>query len=496
MPKSIAIIGAGIAGLSAGCYARMNGFDTTIFELHDKPGGLCTSWERDGYVVDGCLHWLCGSSRRNSFHRNWRELGALDGVRVVDHEEFVRVEEPGGKTFIVYTDIDRFEKHLLELAPGDRNAIRGFADRVRLFARSDEMFAQEVRGLPARLLRTVRAVPFFYRLIGSMRVSLESYAARFKDPFVRRCFTAVFDLPDFPMLAVYWTLGMMNNRAAGYPLGGSLEFARRIERRYLSLGGVMRYQSRVRRILVEDGRAVGVTTADGEDFRADYVISAADGHSTLYEMLEDHYLDPRIHQCFQKLKPFPPLVYIAVGIGYDLSDQPHSIICRPDCSFSIPGRPIDKVYLRHFCYDPSLAPPGKSVLISMFPTDYAAWKDIASETDRYEAQKRCIADQFVGFLQRRFPEIKDKVEMVDVATPMTFERYTGNWQGSFEGWLITTKSIRMRIPKKLRTVRNLHLIGQWVQPGGGVPTGAMHGRAVIQAICRENRLKFQTTEVG
>lgn len=496
MPKSIAIIGAGIAGLSAGCYARMNGFDTTIFELHDKPGGLCTSWERDGYVVDGCLHWLCGSSPHNNLHRYWRELGALEGTRVVDHEEFTRLEEPGGKRFIVYTNIDRLEKHLLDLAPGDQATIRRFADTLRLFARSDEAFAREVQGLPARLARGIRAVPFFYKLMRTMKVPVEKFAVQFKDPFVRRAFSTVFDLPDFPMMAVYYTLAMMHNRAAGYPIGGSLEFARRIERRYLSLGGIIRYNSRVEKILVEDRKAVGVRCQNGEELRADYVISAADGHCTLYEMLGEPYLDAKVHDYFRKLKPFPPLVYVAAGIACDLSDQPHSVVCRPDSPFSIPGNPIEKVYLRHYCYDPFLAPPGKSVLISMFPTDYEAWKAIAADPERYAAQKRCIADQFVGFLERRLPQVKGKVEMVDVATPMTFEHYTGNWQGSFEGWLITTKTITMKMRKKLPAVGNFHMIGQWVQPGGGLPTGAMHGRAVIKAICRENRLAFQTTESG
>ncbi len=51
MPQSIAIIGAGIAGLAAGCYAQMNGYDSEIFELHDLPGGLCTAWERRDYCL-------------------------------------------------------------------------------------------------------------------------------------------------------------------------------------------------------------------------------------------------------------------------------------------------------------------------------------------------------------------------------------------------------------------------------------------------------------
>ena len=56
MEKSIIIIGAGIAGLSAGCYGQMNGYRTQIFEMGTKPGGLCTSWKRKGYTIDGCIH--------------------------------------------------------------------------------------------------------------------------------------------------------------------------------------------------------------------------------------------------------------------------------------------------------------------------------------------------------------------------------------------------------------------------------------------------------
>ena len=68
MGNSVAIIGAGVAGLSAGCYARMNGMDACIFELHDKPGGLCTAWQREGYTFDNCIEWLIGSSEASSFH--------------------------------------------------------------------------------------------------------------------------------------------------------------------------------------------------------------------------------------------------------------------------------------------------------------------------------------------------------------------------------------------------------------------------------------------
>jgi phytoene dehydrogenase-like protein len=126
MTKSIAIIGGGIAGLSAGCYGRMNGYTTTVFEMHDLPGGQCTAWKRNGYTVDGCIHWLVGSGPASSFHKIWRELGALQGRKIVDHEEYMRITG-GGKTFILYTDAEKLRRHMKELAPGDPRPSTGLS---------------------------------------------------------------------------------------------------------------------------------------------------------------------------------------------------------------------------------------------------------------------------------------------------------------------------------------------------------------------------------
>ena len=63
MTKKTVIIGGEIAGLSAGCYAQMNGYETEIYEMHNLPGGLCTAWQRKGYTFDGCIHWLVAPRR-------------------------------------------------------------------------------------------------------------------------------------------------------------------------------------------------------------------------------------------------------------------------------------------------------------------------------------------------------------------------------------------------------------------------------------------------
>ncbi len=124
-------------------------------------------------------------------------------------------------------------------------------------------------------------------------------AARFTDRFVRDAMRSIFDVPDFPALLGLMPLVWMHAHDAGYPIGGSLAFAQAIEQRYRELGGQISYGTRVDRVLVEGSRAVGVRLADGTEHRADDVVSAADGHATVFGLLEDGYASPAIHRAYQ-----------------------------------------------------------------------------------------------------------------------------------------------------------------------------------------------------
>jgi phytoene dehydrogenase-like protein len=139
----IAIVGAGIAGLAAGCYAQMNGYRTQIFEMHNQPGGLCTAWQRQGFVFDGCIHYLFGSGQGQPFYRLWEELGIVPQQQFFHHDELLRVSEPNGKTLIVYCNPDRLEQHLIELSPMDRHLIRDFCAGIHTFTRFDLSLLQQ-----------------------------------------------------------------------------------------------------------------------------------------------------------------------------------------------------------------------------------------------------------------------------------------------------------------------------------------------------------------
>lgn len=490
MPKSIAIIGAGIAGLSAGCYGQMNGYQTTIFEAHDLPGGLCTSWRRKGYTFDGCIHWLVGSAPGNSFYRVWEELGAVQGRAMVNHEEFFRIERADGGRFIMYTNADKLERHLKEISPQDEAIIAEFTKAIRLF--SDLEIPIDVKGLEWFRV-AFRMIPLLGLFKKFARISTKEYAQRFKDPFLKEVIGSFFNLPDFPVLGLMITLGWMHKQCAGYPVGGSLAFARTIAERYRKLGGIIHYKSRVTRILTEDNKAVGIRLADGTEHRADLIISAADGHATIFEMLEGRYLDDEIRGYYRDLPVFPPIIQVSLGVNGDFSNEPHMVQFQLAKPVKIAGEEHGAIGVRHYNYDPAMAPPGKSSLVVMFSSNYDYWKKLGADPERYRKEKEQIAQEVIAALEHRFPGIRDRVEVIDVATPLTYERYTGNWKGSMEGWLLTTKTMGKSLRKTLPGLKNFYLIGQWVEPGGGLPPAALSGRNVIKTICRRDRKKFMVT---
>jgi phytoene dehydrogenase-like protein len=216
-------------------------------------------------------------------HRVWEELGAVQGRQIVDHAVYLQVEGAGGKVFTVYTHVDRLEKHMLELAPADARPIKELCSAIRRAAGVNIPLDSLNALSTAKIMLQMLPMIGLYRKWGKMPVP--AFAARISDPFLRQAFSDIFDMPDFPMLAVIMMLSSMHNRNAGYPVGGSLEFSRAIERRYLALGGELDYNSRVVKILVENDTAVGIRLADGSEQRSDIVISAADGHATIFDML-------------------------------------------------------------------------------------------------------------------------------------------------------------------------------------------------------------------
>jgi phytoene dehydrogenase-like protein len=496
--KTIIIIGAGIAGLATGCYGQMNGYKTKIFELHDLPGGLCTAWERKDYILDGCIHYLFGSAPDQPFHFLWEELDAARGRSMLNHTEFMQVVGSDGKKLVAYCDPDRFEAHLKEMSPKDIKVIESLTSGIRQFTHFD-MSALSIK--PRSLMNLndwlnlgQKMIPFLRPMVNWGMVSAQNFAKRFKDPFLRQAFPHLFAWPEIPMMAAVSLLAYMHTGNAGFPAGGSLEFARSIEKRYLELGGEIYYKTQVEKILVDDGRATGVRLYNDEVHHADYILSAADGHSTLFDMIGEEYLSKKVAGLYKGQLPTYSMVLISFGVKRDLSSEPHWATYLLDEPLLIAGENRHAIGVKHYCFDPSLAPAGKSVIEVILRSNYAYWEHIYGRK-LYDTEQTQVSDILLDFLEKRYPGLSAQVEMVDEATPLSYERYTGNWLGSTTGWLLTDKTAMLMlrgIPKTLSKLKNFYMAGQWVEPGGSVPLVALSGRNAIQMICHADHKPFTT----
>jgi phytoene dehydrogenase-like protein len=327
------------------------------------------------------------------------------------------------------------------------------------------------------------------------RWTMQGFAAQCTDPVLADVMRLLIDtpgwpMPDAPLVGALMVLASYDARNAGAPLGGSIHVAQTVAKRYRGLGGKLRCHARVARILVERDRAVGVRLADGSEVRADAVVSAADGRTTIFDWLEGRYAGPEIRRAYADWKVYPPLVQVMLGVARDLSAEPHHVVFDLPRPVLVAGQARAMLDARHYCFDPSMAPAGKSVVQVWYTSNYDYWATLRADPASYAAEKARVADLTLAELERRWPGITGQVEVVDVATPVTFARYTGNWQGSPDGWCMTLANLGAALPQRLPGLGRFLMAGQWTVPFSGVPGAAMSGCHAIQLLCHEDRRPF------
>ena len=489
--KKVVIIGGGIAGLSAAVYALRCGYAVELLESNSQTGGLAMSWKRGGYTFETCLHWLVGSRAGADLHERWRELLDIDQLKFVNPEVFVRIEtERGDDGLTIYTNADRLEMALLKRAPQDTAAILEFTDAVRRL--SGFRIVDPSEGLAENWRPFLQDLPRFPLLRRLSRMSGIDYGRRFTDPLLRTFFSDR-DMGRMSAIAVILSLAWMHAGNAGYCLGGSQAVIRGIEATVRRLGGVIRFDTKVEKIVVEEDRAVGVELAGGGRVAGDWVISAADGHATLFRMLGGRYMTEALRERYATRPLFPSYVQVSLGVGMDLHDQPPMLVVLLDQPLVVdPGTGQDHASFRFFHFDPTFAPPGKTAVTSFLPTrNDRYWCDLrANDPPRYHVEKHRVAEAVLAVLARRIPGVRAAIEAVDVSTPASVVRHTGNWQGTMEGWLVEPGDRWRPLQQTLPGLERFMMVGQWVAPGGGLPSGPMTARPAVKAICRADHVPF------
>lgn len=493
--KNIVVVGAGIAGLSAGIYARVNGFDATVLEMGAKPGGVCAGWERDGILVNGSIHWLVGSAPGSDLHDMWMELGVLDDHPHLSPARFGLFHDLGGVDLHLWRDPDRLQAHLTEISPADAEPIADMCDAIRVFRDTDFPMrrAFELLGMTDWIRIFAGNLPFMRAHRRFSGVTVDEYAERFRHPALKGMLRH-FWTPGLSMQFLLMQLGFAAKGSAAYPLGGSGPFIERLVARLQGLGGRLETRERVTGITVEQGRATGVTIEDGRWIAADHVIAACDA-TTIYDQLLPGGRDLR-PPVLDDLTRFPSLCYFSAGVTHDFGALPtvtmgHNLAFDPPLMVGPTAheRPTVQIYT----FDPTLAPKGQTLLTAMLETDYDWWRGRDAEGPQaYRAARDSVATAMIDGLNRHFPGLGETVIFRDLATPLTYERFTGNHRGAYEGWLPTPAAARATVPTHLDTVRNFWMAGHWVAPGGGMPPAAYTGRNAVQLICDQEDQDFRT----
>jgi len=497
MGKKMVIVGAGIAGLSTGFYARLNGFETLILERDKVPGGLCAAWTRKGYTFDMSMHLLT-SSKRGPYRQMWEELGVV-GEREFHYHDSLYTIEGRDKSLELSTDREKLKATLIALSPDDAKLSTEFVD---LFCGPNLMAAASLKAPelfgPLDYLRMgTAALPMMpiFRKYG--KTTIQDFASRFRDPFLRDAIRFSIDSPGWRMqrfpISVMAGFARSAVTEAGVPIGGSNRAIRDIAERFEQMGGELRYKSGVADIIVEDNRATGVRLESGDEIGTDIVVWAADGHHLIFDILGGEYMSEEIRKMYTEWIPVQPLVQITMGVNRDMSREPYRLIRELAKPIEIAGEQHRWMSVISHAFDPTSAPKGKTALEVWYATHYDYWKELSKERTRYKAEKARVAELSLDALEERWPGIRSQVEVVEVATPATYVRYTGNWQGSPDGWYVTIDNVMKRsLLRTLPGLSGLFTVGQWTAPYTGTVIAATSGRQLVEILCRKMHQPFVT----
>jgi phytoene desaturase len=482
--SKLLVIGGGLAGMSAGCHALQSGIPTTIIEHHLALGGVCSSWQRGPYVIDGCIHWLTGGA----FSRLYAELGILDLVPLRILQTWVHYRDvETGVDLAITRDLDAFFAELARIGPEDKAELERLRKAASELATLEPpLNAPELSTLRERM-RAAWELRDKVGAIVHLRKPLGVWAEEhLQSPALRRLFGRLMP-PEAPAMFLAMVLGYLEQGYLSRPVGGTGAFRAALEQRFRALGGHVLLHSTVEEILVDAGRATGVRLSDGTMLPADLVISTASSPETVLRLLGGRYDAEPTRTRLERWKLFDPIVLASYGVDRAYAEAPALSVINGITPFEVGGRSTEALYVRVCNDDASFAPAGHTVVQAMVSTSYEWW---ATRGTRYTHEKEAVSAAVLEALAPFFPGIAEAVRVTDVATPLSYWSLARSWRGAYEGWMPSADSIFSHVEKKLAGLSGVYLAGQWVEPGGGVPMAVMSGRQAVELACHDLRRAF------
>jgi phytoene dehydrogenase-like protein len=455
------VIGAGVGGLICANLLVRAGLQVLLVEQHCLVGGYCSTFRRKGYTFDAATH----------FYPLLGNPATITGSLLSELEmttEWVKMDPvdcfhfPDRSRFSVPANFDVYIEKLKKEFPEEARSIDDFFTVVRkAYMVGLVHYFRNVdteRILPYQHL-TIREALNTHFKNQKLKLLLTGDIGHWGSPPSRTSF--VFD----SMLRLAYFLGNY------YPRGGSQVFVDELAQRFEEAGGHILMSSAVRRILINNHTAHGVEIETGSPRRrvrlhisAGVIVSNADLRLTLEHMIGPELLDPDYLQTVKQLRPTLPCFLLHIGLKDISLEELRKAEGYHWSSWDAENVATDafKVFLPT-AFDPGLAPPGGQIIIVQKVTkvDY-------DNIDDWPAHKAAIEDFILTSLETCLPGISSKIVVKLSASAQTSNRYTLNHHGAMLGWEMAPDQLGERRPAIQSPFKNLHFVGHWAQPGGGI----------------------------
>ncbi len=487
--EKVVVIGGGIAGLTAGIYALKSGFDAEIYEKNAIAGGECIGWNRKGYHIDNCIHWLTGTKKGTQMYDLWKTVGAL-----TDDTEYAKIDSfyistHEGKSVTLWNDLERTRKELIAAAPEDEEEINKFIQYTEyskqcLFPAAKPMEMWGIKDYIA-MGRDMGDMGKVMKEFG--KISLHEYSKRFKSPLLRKMIVDYLpgEYTAYSLLVSYATMADGNGNI---PMGASLQMTLRIVKKFEELGGKIYYNSGVDHIVLGNKCAEGIELTDGRVISADYVIPTVDSYVMFNKFIPKEYMPKGYKVAYSNPKDYPAMsgfqIAYAVSTSYDRGE---TVFVDID-PLKVGSRTFNRMYVKAYGYDPVFVKDGKQVIqmdINQTDADYEFWKGLSEE--EYKAEKERLVAEVSRRIVENFPELDGDLEFLDCWTPLTYERYCGAYRGSYMSFVATPSAQRINFDGRIKGIKNLYMAGQWTGSTGGLPVAAASGKFAIQRLLKDNK---------
>jgi phytoene dehydrogenase-like protein len=502
------VIGAGIGGLTAAAFLAKGGQRPLVLEQHFLPGGNATTFRRKKmFDFDVGLHYIGDCGPGGFFASAMEQLGIADQVEFVpmDQDGFDTIHFPD-LTFRVPADWDRYRERLKAAFPQEAQAIDRYIDFMRMVTGYRPPGGREP-------LKEVLSKPWSQCTLGEVFDAVEA-SHRLRHLLAAQCGTYGAP-PSKASAGIHAFVTDSYMRGAYFIRGGARPLVEGLMRVIAAGGGQVRLRSRVRRIIVEGGKAVGVELAKGEQLRAPTIVSNADAKRTFLEMVGEENLSPALVQRIKGYRMALPLFVIYMAMEVDPSElglPSANIGLMPAYNMEeqfaacyegrLPEKPTVFVSIASL-KDPeseNLAPKGYTNLqiMTLAPAQPQTWgvsqgpasaptRSGYRHTPDYVAAKKDMEQRMLATVEEMMPGFIRKVVWQECATPLTQERFTLSSGGTSYGLEATPDQfMAARVP--LQTdILGLWMAGANTMFGHGIEGCMMSGRAAAGAILQQSR---------